>query len=286
MRSARENLVAHRSKLKAMLKQRIITGVILIPIVVVALLRLPSEWLALILGLIALAAAWEWSSMIFDNNGSKYFYVLICGILIAASWYLLEDSHVRLLMLIGSMYWVFILLLLAFYQSTWIGNYLLNGFLHYSGYFVITIGWLAMMALHKQKPELLLFLFVLVWVADSAAYFAGKKFGQNKLAEQLSPGKTREGVFGALVGTFMLSLVGIWIWRADLQFSLAIYFVILCVLSALISVVGDLFESLLKRNAGKKDSGKLIPGHGGVLDRIDSLLAAAPGFMLGLYWLN
>ena len=269
-----------------MLKQRIITGVILIPIVVVALLRLPSEWLALILGLIALAAAWEWSSMIFDNNGSKYFYVLICGILIAASWYQLEDSHVRLLMLIGSMYWVFILLLLAFYQSTWIGNYLLNGFLHYSGYFVITIGWLAMMALHKQKPELLLFLFVLVWVADSAAYFAGKKFGQNKLAEQLSPGKTREGVFGALVGTFMLSLVGIWIWRADLQFSLAIYFVILCVLSALISVVGDLFESLLKRNAGKKDSGKLIPGHGGVLDRIDSLLAAAPGFMLGLYWLN
>ena len=142
------------------------------------------------------------------------------------------------------------------------------------------------MALHKQKPELLLFLFVLVWVADSAAYFAGKKFGQNKLAEQLSPGKTREGVYGALVGTFMLSLVGIWIWRADLQFSLAIYFVILCVLSAIISVVGDLFESLLKRNAGKKDSGKLIPGHGGVLDRIDSLLAAAPGFMLGLYWLN
>ena len=122
-------------------------------------------------------------------------------------------------------------------------------------------------------------------MADSAAYFVGKRFGRNKLAEQLSPGKTREGVLGALAGTLILSFIGLWIWRAELQFGLAIYFVLLCLLSALISVVGDLFESLLKRNAGKKDSGKLIPGHGGVLDRIDSLLAAAPGFMLGLYWL-
>ncbi len=268
-----------------MLKQRIITGAILIPIVVLALLGLSSEWIALILGIAALAAAWEWSSMIFDKTFSKLFYVLICGVLIVGCWYLLDDNHVRLLMLIGSLYWVFILLLLTFYQSTWIGNYLLNGFLHYSGYFVISVGWLAMMALHQQKPELLLFLFVLVWVADSAAYFAGKRFGRNKLAEQLSPGKTREGVLGALAGTLILSFIGLWIWRAELQFGLAVYFVLLCLLSALISIVGDLFESLLKRNAGKKDSGKLIPGHGGVLDRIDSLLAAAPGFMLGLYWL-
>ncbi len=269
-----------------MLKQRIITGIVLIPIVVFALLRLPSEWLALILGVVALAAAWEWASMIFKNVWSKFFYVLVCGVLLAGSWYLLDDSHVRLLMLIGSIYWVLVLLLLAFYQSAWIGNYILHGFLHYSGYFVIVVGWLAMMALHQQKPSLLLFLFVLVWVADSAAYFAGKKFGRNKLAEQLSPGKTREGVLGAVAGTLILSFIGLWIWQSELQLGLAVYFVMLCVLSTLISVVGDLFESLLKRNAGKKDSGKLIPGHGGVLDRIDSLLAAAPGFMLGLYWIH
>ncbi len=166
------------------------------------------------------------------------------------------------------------------------GNFLLHEFLLYSGYFVITIGWLAMISIHQLNPELLLFLFVLVWVADSAAYFAGKKFGRTKLAEQLSPGKTREGLFGAIIGTLILSFVGLWIWRSELQLGLSVYFVFLCVLSALISVVGDLFESLLKRNAGKKDSGKLLPGHGGVLDRIDSLLAAAPGFMLGLYWFN
>jgi phosphatidate cytidylyltransferase len=130
----------------------------------------------------------------------------------------------------------------------------------------------------------LLFFFVLIWLADSAAYFSGKKFGRNKLAEQLSPGKTREGLWGALIATFILSLIGV------LQFGLSpissVYFIMLCLLTALISVVGDLYESLLKRNAGVKDSGFLIPGHGGVLDRIDSLLAAAPGFILGLYWLT
>ena len=126
---------------------------------------------------------------------------------------------------------------------------------------------------------------MLIWVADIAAYFTGKKLGRTKLAEQLSPGKTREGVLGAMLGTFVFSLIGVWLWQEQLQLGVAVYFVILCVLSALISVVGDLFESLLKRNAGKKDSGFLIPGHGGVLDRIDSLLAAAPGFMLGLYWM-
>jgi len=142
-----------------------------------------------------------------------------------------------------------------------------------------------MLSVHKQQPFMLLFLFVLIWVADIAAYFTGKRFGRNKLAEQLSPGKTREGVLGATIGALLFSLVGIYFWQEKLAWGLAIYFILLCVLSALISVVGDLFESLLKRNAGKKDSGSIIPGHGGVLDRIDSLLAASPGFMLGLYWL-
>jgi phosphatidate cytidylyltransferase len=145
------------------------------------------------------------------------------------------------------------------------------------------VAWLAMVKLNQQKPSLLLFLFLIVWMADTAAYFAGKRFGKNKLAEQLSPGKTREGLLGAVIGTFILSLAGVWWFELNIMQS--VYFVLLCVLTALISVVGDLFESLLKRNAGAKDSGSLIPGHGGVLDRIDSILAAAPGFVLGMYWL-
>ncbi len=247
-----------------------------------------SHWFAGLLALVALAGAWEWTSMATKTLLPKLTYMLICVGLMAGCWFVLfvlNQDHVRLMMLAGSVYWVFVLLLLSFYQSSWIGNYILEGFLHYSGYFVITIGWLAMASLHQQNPELLLFLFVLVWVADIAAYFSGKKFGRNKLAEQLSPGKTREGVLGAMVGTFVFSLIGVWLWQEQLEWGAAVYMVILCVLSALISVVGDLFESLLKRNAGMKDSGFLIPGHGGVLDRIDSLLAASPGFALGLYWL-
>jgi phosphatidate cytidylyltransferase len=104
------------------------------------------------------------------------------------------------------------------------------------------------------------------------------------LAEQLSPGKTREGVLGAIALSLLFSLGAVW-WF-DLVSVNAVYFVILSIFSVLISVVGDLFESLLKRNAGKKDSGSIIPGHGGVLDRIDSLLAAAPGFALGIHWLQ
>ena len=262
-----------------------ITAVILAPIVVLSMMFMSSDWFASFLALIALAGAWEWASMVTKTLLPKIIYVLVCAGLIAGCWFAFDESHVRLVMLAGSIYWVFILCLLSFYQSSWLGNYLLDGFLHYSGYFVIMIGWLAMTSLHQQKPVLLLFLFMLVWIADIAAYFTGKKFGRTKLAEQLSPGKTREGVLGAMVGTLVFSLIGVWLWQEQLQWGAAVYFVILCVLSALISVVGDLFESLLKRNAGKKDSGFLIPGHGGVLDRIDSLLAASPGFMLGLYWM-
>ncbi|MDW3095210.1 MAG: phosphatidate cytidylyltransferase [Gammaproteobacteria bacterium] len=268
-----------------MIKQRVITAAILAPIVILSMLYMPTRWFAGFLALVAALGAWEWASMVAKTIVPRIIYVLVCCVLMAICWFILDEVQIRLIIFAGCIYWVFILLLLSFYQSSWIGNYLLDGFLHYSGYFVIVVGWLAMSSLHQQNPLLLLFLFVLIWIADIAAYFAGKKFGRNKLAEQLSPGKTREGVLGAMMGTFMFSLLGVWLWREQLDWGIALYFVILCVLTALISVVGDLFESLLKRNAGKKDSGNLIPGHGGVLDRIDSLLAASPGFMLGLYWI-
>ncbi len=268
-----------------MLKLRIISAVILAPAVILSVLYMRSPWFALLLGSIALLGAWEWATMVVKTTFARVMYVVVCAGLIATCWFALQDNHIRLVMFVGSLYWVFILLLLSFYQSSWLGNYLLDSFLHYSGYFVLVVGWLAMLSLHNQQPLLLLFLFLLIWVADISAYFTGKKFGRNKLSEELSPGKTREGVLGAVIGTLLFSLVGIYLWQEKLVWGLAVYFVLLCVFSVLISVVGDLFESLLKRNAGMKDSGSIIPGHGGVLDRIDSLLAASPGFMLGLYWL-
>lgn len=266
-----------------MLKQRIITALVLIPLVIGGLLYLSYEWISVLFGLFAIAAAWEWASLVSKSMMTKFIYLIVCAAGMAAAWYGLEESHIRFLMLAASCFWVLALFVLTFYQPSWLGAESLQQFLHYSGYLVILSGWLALIQLHLQKPQLLLFFFILIWLADSAAYFAGKKFGRNKLAELLSPGKTREGLWGALVATFILSLIGVQLF--ELSVLAAVYFVILCLLTALISVVGDLFESLLKRNAGVKDSGVLIPGHGGVLDRIDSLLAAAPGFMLGLYWL-
>ena len=268
---------------RSVLRSRVIASLVLAPSMILVLLYLPSFWLAIFIGVVSSAAAWEWASLVEDKLAAKLSYVVVCVLLIIAAGNFLPDEHVRFLMLIGCVFWVFVLLMLTFYQPSWLGNYILQSFLTYSGYFVIVIAWLAMVKLNQQKPSLLLFLFLIVWMADTAAYFTGKQFGKIKLAEQLSPGKTREGLLGALVGTFLLSLVGVW-WF-ELNILQSIYFVLLCVLTALISVVGDLFESLLKRNAGAKDSGSLIPGHGGVLDRIDSILAAAPGFVLGIYWL-
>ena len=267
-----------------MLKQRVITGVILIPVMVAILLKFPTHWLAILFACVALAGAWEWAVLVSKQLVVKALYLLICASLMLIYWFWLQQEHMRLLMLGASCYWVLVLFLLTIYRSSWLGQPALHSFLWHSGYLVIVTGWIAIIQLHKQLPALLLFLFVLIWVADSAAYFAGKKFGRVKLAEKLSPGKTREGMWGALLATLLLALIGV--WQFDLKLGAAVYFAILCLLTALISIVGDLFESLLKRNAGVKDSGFLIPGHGGVLDRIDSLLAASPGFVLGLYWLQ
>jgi phosphatidate cytidylyltransferase len=139
-------------------------------------------------------------------------------------------------------------------------------------------------ALDGIGPALLLFLMVLIWVVDSAAYFSGKRWGRVKLAPFISPGKTREGLYGALVGMVIFSLV-LWYWGGMGRVG---WFAILllCMTTGLFSVVGDLFESLLKRQRGVKDSGHLLPGHGGVLDRIDSLTAASPIFLFGLMLLG
>jgi phosphatidate cytidylyltransferase len=147
--------------------------------------------------------------------------------------------------------------------------------------------WLALVHLHAaapRGPELVLFLLLLIWTADVAAFFAGRRWGQAKLTPAVSPGKTRVGVYGALLGAALAALALAWWLR--LVPALTAAAVAICVATAFVSVVGDLFESLVKRRRGVKDSGRLLPGHGGILDRIDSLTAAAPMFTLGILWLE
>ncbi len=154
------------------------------------------------------------------------------------------------------------------------------------GVLMLVSTWIGLVWLHglTQGPNLVLCLLLLIWIADSAAYFTGRRWGRHKLAPVVSPGKTLEGVLGALGGGLLWGLVlASWFGRGWGQQAGV---VALCLLTVLVSVYGDLYESLLKRRRGVKDSGRLLPGHGGLLDRIDSLMAAAPVFALGLILLG
>ncbi|HNJ85279.1 MAG TPA: phosphatidate cytidylyltransferase, partial [Agitococcus sp.] len=151
-----------------------------------------------------------------------------------------------------------------------------------TGLILLIPAWAGLTDLHQASPWWLLYVFCLVWGADTGAYFAGRKFGKHKLAPSVSPGKTIEGFVGGLITTSML-IVAVAIYR-DLSAIRFVAFVGLSLLTVLASVLGDLLESMVKRQAGVKDSGNIFPGHGGALDRIDSLTAAAPLFALG-WWL-
>ena len=150
-----------------------------------------------------------------------------------------------------------------------------------SGFLVVVPLFVALILLFRQGVEYLIFTLLIVWVADGGAYFAGKAFGRVKLAPAISPGKTWEGVVGGFVLVAALA-IGVAIWR-DLGVAVLVPF---CLAVAAISIVGDLTVSMFKRTAGVKDSGTLFPGHGGVLDRVDSIAAAAPLFVLGMNWLG
>jgi phosphatidate cytidylyltransferase len=150
------------------------------------------------------------------------------------------------------------------------------------GWLVLLPSWLAVVALHGEPargPALVLILLCVIWGADTGAYFAGRRLGKHKLASRVSPGKTWEGALGGLVTVLAVGPIGgAWIGLGGGDLG---WFVVLCALTVPVSIVGDLTESLFKREAGVKDSGSSIPGHGGVLDRIDSLTAAAPFFAIG-----
>lgn len=270
-----------------MLEQRIIVAVILGALIILAVFSLPNNLLTFIFALVVLLSAWEWAGLSgLSGIGWKVVYIAFVSALLVATRVFAEPHHVRAILLIAALWWAGVVVMLAMYETHWLQKDWLQRLLRYSGFIVLVPTWLALDYLHKipQKgPDVLMFLLALVWVVDITAYFAGKRFGKKKLAVQLSPGKSREGLWAALLASLVFVIAGIYLLELDK--TRWFYFGCLCLLTALISVVGDLYESLLKRNAGVKDSGKILPGHGGMLDRIDSLTAAAPGFALGLYWM-
>lgn len=264
-----------------MLKQRIITALVLGTLIVFAIFKLPNSVVAIMFAIITLIGAWEWSVMVgADTVLKKLLYLSIVGVSILLIDLFALPEHKSLILFVASIWWAGVVIMLALYKSAWLSSKLLQILLKYSGFIVLIPAWLALVMLHERSPKLLMFLLAIIWMADVAAYFTGKRFGKNKLAPELSPGKSREGVLGAFLSSVVLALIGLQLFEINKPHW--IYFIVLCVFIVLISVVGDLYESLLKRKAGVKDSGNILPGHGGVLDRIDSITAAAPGFVLGI----
>ena len=272
-----------------MLKQRLITALVVGALVVWGVVSLPEPAFALALAGVLLAAAWEWAGLLRLQAGARLVYCALVAAAIAGLWWLWPAPPLTALVLwLAGGFWVLVFFWLRRYSRYPTSSP--RAVLAAAGLVVLVAPWAALLALRGagQGVGHVLLLFALVWLADSGAYFAGRRWGRRKLAPSISPGKTREGAFGALVAGLAVALVG----AGWLQLGPAHWpgFLLLCLVTVVFSIVGDLFESMVKRQSGVKDSGSLLPGHGGVLDRIDSLTAAAPLFLLGLmslgYWQN
>ncbi|MET0380091.1 MAG: phosphatidate cytidylyltransferase [Spongiibacteraceae bacterium] len=271
-----------------MLKQRVITGLILAVVVATAIFVLPLTWFAGFVGLVLVAALWEWADL--AGIGCRPLRAIYCVVGIALMWLigwgatvwtLPRERVVGEVLLLAAGWWVLAAVLVITYPR--------SNALWSRAWQRILMGWLtlvpaglAFVFLRAQAHGewLLLFTVALVAAADIGAYFAGTRFGRHKLAPHVSPGKSWEGFAGGLAASLLLVVI-VWalVWRErfDLPALLAV-----AAVTVLGSVCGDLLESMLKRQRGVKDSSNLLPGHGGVLDRLDSLSAAVPIFALGL----
>ncbi len=269
-----------------MLDQRTLTAFLLAPLVAAAVLWLPSAYLAVLLGLVLLLGALEWlrlAGLVGRWTRALALGALALGMLLLLGLLGVPALGVWLLGLAAA-WWLAVAALLVGVRPPEPRPARPDLVTALAALPVLIPAWAGVLLLHNNGeagPEMVLFLLVLVWVSDSAAYFVGRRWGRTKLAPQLSPGKTREGLYGALAGSSLCAVFLVW-W-APVPGIAAWTTLVLCWATTLASVVGDLFESLLKRRCGLKDSGTLLPGHGGVLDRIDSLTAAAPVFTWG--WL-
>lgn len=266
-----------------MLWQRVLTAIPLAVLVIWVMLYQPTEVMIYLLLAVTLLSGLEWSRLAgVQHLALRTVYAVVLAVLV---WYMLklEFLQTRWYVMLAAVWWCLIAVYLPFARpkSITVFNRLITLF---SGMLIMPAAVMAMIILHAgfQGPQWLLYGLMLVWLADIGAYFAGRRFGKHKLAPNLSPGKTREGLYGALCVTTLYSYI------ASLYFDLepgnTVLLLVISIFLTVISVVGDLYESLLKRTAGMKDSGKLLPGHGGILDRIDSVLAAMPVLVVGLHW--
>ena len=271
-----------------MLFQRVLTALLLAPLAILIILLLPTPWLAAVGAVVFLGAQEEWARLAGVRQATMRIILLVVAVVLFA---LLWSAHAGLpttvLLLLGVAWWLLACVWLRHFAWGAAPTPENRALKLLAGTFVMFPAWIAVIALHGREPHghwWMLLALVIVWAADIGAYFSGRRFGKRKLAPQISPGKTWAGAYGALVAGTLVCLLGGWLLgvRGAALPGLAV----LAVLTVAASIVGDLLESLMKRHAQVKDSGTIFPGHGGLLDRLDSVFAALPVFALGLWLLG
>ncbi len=268
-----------------MLKQRVITALALAVIFIGSILLADHQWVVALFAVALFAASYELLMLTIKPGLTASIAVAL--MVAALFWVSSEYIGIRVNFyqsFAGLLIWVAILGFLLRYRFSGQWSVAVRVFQFFLG---LTLLWICVHGLvfmhqhFEQGGWILLYLLTLAWVADIGAYFSGRKFGKHKLAPGISPGKTWEGVMGGIILNIGWMLI---VFKISNGWGIALWqFLLIGLATSLISVVGDLYESILKREASVKDSGKLLPGHGGVLDRIDSMIAATPIFVAGLY---
>jgi len=282
-----------------MLLQRILTALVLAAVAITAIFTLPTLYFYLFIAVIVLIAAWEWTYLSgLDKTSSKVLFILalifpMLGItfwtqileLIALlfEWpEIKEYSGILEWLVIGPViFWIMIMILIRKTPEALLAIELKKRTQAFIGWFVLFSAWMFLVKLRAfYGSEAVMYFLALIWIADIAAFFSGKKFGKDKLSPVISPGKTVQGLYGAIISAMICALLLALYY--DYSIMMATDFGMLSILTVLVSIYGDLFFSLMKRKSGVKDSGSILPGHGGVLDRIDSVIAAAPFYYAGV----
>ena len=270
-----------------MLKARILTAIIILPLFLSALLYLQDIFWATLLLILTVIGSREWCHLSRFSVKNTVIFMILTTLLGGELLFLLSEA-VEIDVFTPALIWIYILSAIF-----WVGYvpFLLKQTKAINSTFVLMlVGWLVLLptalALYQLRaisPFLLLGFMGTIWISDTAAYFTGRAFGKNKLAYHISPGKTWEGVAGAMLAVIVYGLV--WVFAfADGAYLISL--IPLLIVLAILGIIGDLFESLIKRQAGVKDSGKILPGHGGILDRIDALTPSLPMAILALLVFN
>lgn len=276
-----------------MTRTRLLAALIMTPLAIAAVLLLPTPWLLALTAVVFLAALWEWFRLAEIDDTLQRTVLLVANLALMVALVWAQTTGVgslplfRLAVVAGVVWWLLSMLWLKHSHFASDHDTHARAFKLAAGTLAVVPAWCALAVIHVEEPHghrWLLLVLMIIWAADSGAYFVGRKLGRRKLSPRISPNKTVEGLLGGVAAGLLVAVVGAPLAGATLAQLPAVALVAVATVG--FSVVGDLYESLLKRHVGAKDSGNLIPGHGGLLDRLDSVFAALPVFALGKDWLG